>query len=73
VAGCVGDDERAARRGEEPVGDIDGDALLALGLEAVDQQREIDLVAGCAVLDFPSSTEPQVKKRNRSLAGCSST
>ena len=50
VAGRVGDDERALRRGEEAVGDVDGDALLALGLEAVDQQREIDVVAGRAVL-----------------------
>ena len=50
VAGRVGDDELALRRGEEAVGDVDGDALLALGLEAVDQQREVDVVAGGAVL-----------------------
>ncbi len=50
VAGRVGNDELALRRGEEAIGDIDGDALLALGLEAVDQQREIDVVARCAVL-----------------------
>ena len=41
--------ERAAGR-EIAVGDVDGDALLALGLEAVDQQREIDVLAGGAVL-----------------------
>ena len=36
-------------RGEEAIGDVDGDALLALGLQAVDQQREIDVLAGGAV------------------------
>ncbi len=44
MAGCVGDDERARRRCEISVGDIDGDALFALGLEAIDEQREIDAV-----------------------------
>ena len=50
VAGRVGDDERARRRREIAIGDVDGDALLALGFEAVDQQREIDVLAGRAVL-----------------------
>ena len=50
VAGRVGDDEGAPVGGEEAVGDVDGDALLALGLEPVDQQREIDLAALRAVL-----------------------
>ena len=45
----VGHDERALRGGEEPVGDVDGDALLALGLEPVDQEREVDVLAGRAV------------------------
>ena len=94
VARRVGDDERAPRRGEEAVGDVDGDALLALGLEPVEQQREVDVLAGRAVasriarsapragprrsawmscssrpirVDLPSSTEPQVRKRSRSL------
>ena len=49
MAGRVGDDELAARGREEAVGDVDGDALLALGLQAVDQQREIDVLAGRAV------------------------
>ena len=48
VARAVGDDERAARRREIAVGDIDRDALLALVLEPVEQQREIDVVAGRA-------------------------
>ena len=46
--GRVGDDERAARGREIAVGDIDRDALLALVFEPVEQQREIDVVAGRA-------------------------
>jgi hypothetical protein len=42
VARGVGDDELALGGGEVAVGDIDGDALLALGLQAVDQQRQVD-------------------------------
>jgi hypothetical protein len=34
----VGDDERTPRGGKEPVRDVDGDALLALRLEPVEQQ-----------------------------------
>ena len=45
MARGVGDNELALVGGEEPVGDIDGDALLALGGEAVHQQREVDLAA----------------------------
>jgi hypothetical protein len=45
VAGGVGDDELALVGGEEPIGDIDGDPLLALGREPVDEQGEIDLLA----------------------------
>ena len=50
VAGRVGDDERAPGGREIAIGDVDGDALLALGGEAVDQQREIEIVALRAVL-----------------------
>jgi hypothetical protein len=42
VAGGVGDDELALVGGEEAVGHVDGDALLALGGQAVDQQGEVD-------------------------------
>ena len=45
VAGRVGQDEAAARRLEIAVGDVDRDALLALGREPVDQQRVVDLAA----------------------------
>ena len=41
----VGDDELAPRAGEEAVGDVDRDALLALGRQPVDEQGEIDLLA----------------------------
>ena len=43
VAGSVGHDELAARRGEKAVGDVDGDLLLALGAEAVGEQSQIAL------------------------------
>jgi hypothetical protein len=42
VAGRVGDDELAPRRGEVAVGDVDGDALLALGLQPVGGEREVE-------------------------------
>ena len=45
VARRVGDDELALGAREEAVGDVDRDALLALGRKPVDQQREIDLLA----------------------------
>ena len=48
VARRIGDDEGAPRRREKAVGDVDRDALLALVLEPVEQQREIDVVAGRA-------------------------
>jgi hypothetical protein len=41
VARRVGEDERPARGGEEPVRDIDGDALLALGAQPVGERRQI--------------------------------
>ena len=44
----VGDDELAAVAGEEAVGDVDRDALLALGGEAIDQQCEVELAAARA-------------------------
>ena len=45
MAGRIGDDELALRRGEGAVGHVDGDTLLALGCEAVDQQGEVDVLA----------------------------
>src|SRR5690606_18255783 len=43
------DDELASGRGEEPVGDVDRDALFALGFQSVHQQRKIRIVARGAV------------------------
>ena len=48
MAGRVGDDERAPLGREKPVGDVDGDALLALVFEPVEQQRQVDVVSGGA-------------------------
>ena len=42
VAGGVGDDEFAFRGREVAVGDVDGDALLALGAKAVGELGEVD-------------------------------
>ena len=55
------------RRREEAVGDVDGDALLALGLEAVDQQREIDVVAGRAVLAASRAAASRADRRRSAL------
>ena len=45
VSRSIGDDELAFGRCEVAVCDVDGDALLALGLQSVGQQREIDAFA----------------------------
>jgi hypothetical protein len=50
VAGRVGHHEGALGGRKVPVGDVDGDALFALGFEAVDEEREVDVVAHRAVL-----------------------
>jgi hypothetical protein len=44
VAGRVRDDELAPRRREVAVRDVDRDALLALGPQAVGEQRQVDVV-----------------------------
>ena len=44
VSRAVGDDEVAARRREVAVGDVDRDALLALGAQPVGEQGEVDVV-----------------------------
>ena len=54
VAGRVGDDELAAGRREVPVGDIDRDVLLALGAQAVGEQREVDAVLAAPLRLAPS-------------------
>ena len=52
VAGGVRDDEFAAGGGEVAVGDVDGDALLAFGAEAVGEEGEIENAGGCGALAF---------------------
>ena len=49
VPRCVRDDELALLRGEEAVGHIDGDALLAFRSQAIHQQGKINFFALCAV------------------------
>ncbi len=56
MARRVGDDEGALVGREIAIGDIDGDALFALGGEAVDQQGEIERAAlGAEFLGVASS------------------
>ena len=43
VAGAVGDDELARRRRRVAVGDVDGDALLALGAQPVGDEAEVEV------------------------------
>jgi hypothetical protein len=45
VPGRVGDDVLALVGGEVAVGDVDRDALLALGGETVEEQREVEILA----------------------------
>src|SRR5471030_2823057 len=48
MARGIGDDEFALGGGEVAVSDIDGDSLLTLSLQAVDQQCQVDVFAGGA-------------------------
>ena len=45
----VSDDELAGRGGEVAVGDVDGDALLALGAQPVGQQSQVGVVVAARV------------------------
>jgi hypothetical protein len=49
VAGRVGDDELAPGGVEVAVGDVDRDALLALGAQAVGQQGEVGVAVAAAL------------------------
>ncbi len=44
MAGCVRHDEFAPLGGKETIRHVDGDTLLALGGQAIHQQREIDIL-----------------------------
>ncbi len=50
VSRRVGDDDLAPARGEVAVGHVDGDALLALGAQAVGEEREVNLLARAGAL-----------------------
>ena len=50
VARRVGDDELARLGGEEAISDVDRDALLTLGREPVDEEREVERFALRALL-----------------------
>ncbi len=52
MAGSVGEDELAFWCCEVPVGDVDGDALLTFGAQAVGQQCQVDVV-GAALFAGP--------------------
>ena len=47
----VGQDEAALVCGEVTVGHVDGDALLALGAQAIDQQREVRILQALGIGD----------------------
>ena len=53
VPGRVGELEAAARRDERAVGDVDRDALLALGAQAVGEQREVDVAVAAPLARSP--------------------
>ena len=57
VARAVGDDEAPPRGREVAVGDVDRDALLALGAQAVGQQREVDLAVATLARDLGDMLE----------------
>lgn len=48
VAGGAGEDEAPGSGGEVAVGDIDGDALFALGTQAVREQRQVQALLSAA-------------------------
>ena len=51
VARGVGDDELPQRRGEVAVGDVDGDALLALGPQPVGEQGQVGVLVAPLAAD----------------------
>ena len=75
VARRVRDDEFAARRFEIAVGDVDGDALLALGAQAVGEQRKIDRARGAIDAALLYRGESDLRRRiwNRAAAGRSAS
>src|SRR5262245_15448725 len=50
MARRIGNDELAPLGGKEPVSDVDGDLLLALGRKPIEQKGEIEFLAQRSVL-----------------------
>src|SRR3569833_843228 len=50
VSRCICDNEGPKWGGEEAIGDVDRDALLAFSFEPIDQECKIDFVTGGAML-----------------------
>ena len=44
MPGAIGDDELPLLSGEKAIGYVDGDTLLALGSQSVDQKRKVDFL-----------------------------
>jgi hypothetical protein len=65
VARGVGDDERTLRCREVAVGNIDRDALLALGAQAVGEQGEVDVLVAAVTRRSLDSLELVFKDRLR--------
>jgi hypothetical protein len=65
VPRTVGDNELAPRGIEVPVGDVDRDALLALGDKAVGQQRQIGLTLAASLGNCGNSSDLIFKDRSR--------
>ena len=62
VTGRIGDDELALGGREIAIRHVDGDALLALGLEAVGEQRQIDFIADGALVLHPRQRRQLVRQ-----------
>ncbi len=77
VPGRIGQDEAPARRLEEAVGDVDGDALLALGGQAIDQQRIVGAALDGAEAAGSRAPAPPSRRRGwcriRTAAGRSAS
>ena len=63
VAGGVGEDERALLGGEEPVGDVDRDSLLALGAQAVGDRGQVGLAVAGDVVEVVGEQRPGVEQQ----------
>jgi len=63
VPGGVGKDERSPRGREEPVGDVDRDALLALGAQTVGDGGEVHCPSARDVIEVVGEQRPRVQQQ----------